>query len=57
MDKRSSHTGKSRSAREAYSRYIKRLDYEPTAKEALPFHDQPKAAKNLWNQHLPEEGK
>ena len=37
MDRRGSHTGKSRPAREAYSRYIKTLDYEPTAQEGTPF--------------------
>lgn len=37
MADRKSHVGKSKLAREGYSRYIRRLDYEPTLEEPGPF--------------------
>ena len=37
MNKRTEHAGKSRMAREAYSRYIRKLDYDPTVEEPVPF--------------------
>ena len=37
MSNRRSHVGKSKAARERYSRYIKTFDYEPTKDEKTPF--------------------
>jgi hypothetical protein len=47
MNKRDMHVGKSRMAREAYSRYIRKLDYDPTVDEPVPFSPSNESGEEL----------
>ena len=47
MNKRNSHTAKTRDARDAYSRYIRKLDYEPTVEEPAPFSPSNESGEEL----------
>ena len=47
MSNRYSHTGKSTQQKEAYKRYIPKIDYEPTLDDSLEFNNTEKAGEDL----------
>lgn len=47
MSKRDMHVGKTRAAREAYSRYIRKLDNDPTIEEPVPFSSSNESGEEL----------
>lgn len=49
MTRKNTHTGKSSASREAYSRYIKKLDYEPTVETPAPFLSTTEGGEELKN--------
>lgn len=50
MNRKKSHVGKSQASREAYTRYIKKLDYESTVEEPTPFVSTTESGEELLTQ-------